>query len=52
MANFLALKLVVDALGVSGYGTYVAVSGLVFVFARLNAVMESSVCRFLGNLKN
>ena len=48
VANFLALKLVVDALGVSGYGTYAAVSGLVLVFARLNAVMESSVCRFLG----
>ncbi len=48
VANFLALKLVVDALGVSGYGTYAAVSGLVFVFSRLNAVMENSVCRFLG----
>ena len=48
MANFLALKLAIDALGVSGYGTYSAVSGLVLLFSKLNSVMENSVCRFLG----
>ena len=48
VANFLALKLAIDALGVSGYGTYAAVSGLVLLFSKLNSVMENSVCRFLG----
>lgn len=48
-AGMVSVRIVLDALGVEGYGTYAAVTGVVSTFATLNGMLENAARRFLSH---
>ena len=49
VAGMLSVRIVLDGLGVEGYGTYAAVFGVVSTFATLNGMFENASRRFLSH---
>ena len=49
IAGLLALRIALDALGVSGYGVFVAVNAVVAAFMTFNGVLQVTAQRFLSH---